>query len=165
MSGPLMEFTSHIEGRNAKVAIYDDRIEWGRERVTLSGRRRDTNMIPVRQIQGVTTHRAGMLYTVVKVATAADTIEFRVSKPQAEEFKATITRLMLGGIRHLAQQLPCRLLRLWPTNWPSWCSCAKLEPSRTRSSLLRRRSCSDHDSGTFLPTAAPMTSRKALRVL
>ena len=92
-----MEFTSHIEGRNAKVAIYEDRIEWGRERVTLTGRRRDTNMIPVRQIQGVTTHRAGMLYTVVKVATAADTIEFRVSKPQAEEFKATITRLMLGG--------------------------------------------------------------------
>jgi hypothetical protein len=29
MTAPLMEFTSHIEGRNAKVAIYDDRIEWG----------------------------------------------------------------------------------------------------------------------------------------
>ena len=97
MSGPLMEFTSHIEGRNAKVAIYDDRIEWGRERITLTGRRRDTNTIPVRQIQGVTTHRAGMLYTVVKVATAADTIEFRVTKAQAGEIKATITRLMLGG--------------------------------------------------------------------
>ena len=54
-------------------------------------------MIPVRQIQGVTTHRAGMLYTVVKVATAADTIEFRVTKAQAGEIKATITRLMLGG--------------------------------------------------------------------
>ena len=54
MSEPLMEFTSHIEGRNAKVAIYDDRIEWGRQRITLSGRRLDTNMVPVRQIQGVT---------------------------------------------------------------------------------------------------------------
>jgi hypothetical protein len=97
MSGPLMEFTSHIEGHNAKVAIYEDRIEWGRQRVTLVGRRLDTNMIPVRQIQGVTTHRAGMLYTVVKVATGADTIEFRVTKAQAGEIKATITRLMLGG--------------------------------------------------------------------
>lgn len=38
-----------------------------------------------------------MLYTVVKVATGADTIEFRVTKPQAEEIKATLTRLMLGG--------------------------------------------------------------------
>jgi hypothetical protein len=97
MSGPLMEFTSHIEGRNAKVAIYEDRIEWGRQRVTMTGKRLDTNMVPIRQIQGVTTHRAGMLYTVVKVATAADTIEFRVTKPQAGEIKDTITRLMLAG--------------------------------------------------------------------
>jgi len=92
-----MEFTSHIEGRNAKVAIYEDRIEWGRQRMSLSGKRLDTNMVPIRQIQGVTTHRAGMLYTVVKVATGADTIEFRVTKPQAGEIKATLTRLMLGG--------------------------------------------------------------------
>lgn len=50
MSGPLMEFTSHIEGRNAKVAVYEDRIEWGRQRITLSGKRLDTNMVPIRQI-------------------------------------------------------------------------------------------------------------------
>ena len=93
MSEPLMEFTSHIEGRNAKVAIYDDRIEWGRQRITLSGRRLDTNMVPVRQIQGVTTHRAGMLYTVVKVATAADTIEFRVPFHRTSEY------LLSGGCR------------------------------------------------------------------
>jgi len=30
MSEPLMGFTSHIEGRNAKVAIYEDHIEWAR---------------------------------------------------------------------------------------------------------------------------------------
>jgi len=96
MSEPLMEFMSHIEGRNAKVAIYDDRIEWGRQRVTMTGTRRDTNMVPVRQIQGVTTHRAGMLYTVVKVATSADVIEMRVARAQADQIKAILTRLMLG---------------------------------------------------------------------
>ena len=69
-------------------------------------------MVPIRQIQGVTTHRAGMLYTVVKVATGADTIEFRVTKPQAEEIKATLTRLMLGASTPLVRRLPCRLLRL-----------------------------------------------------
>jgi hypothetical protein len=79
-----MEFTSHIEGRNAKVAIYEDRIEWGRSgwrpaggataavltggaSLLLPGKRRDTNMIPIRQIQGVTTHRAGLRFAVVKV--------------------------------------------------------------------------------------------------
>jgi hypothetical protein len=96
------------------VAIYEDRIEWGRSSwhapggataavltsgmsLAFSGKRRDTNMIPIRQIQGVTTHRAGLWYTVVKVATAADTVEFHVSKPQAEAAKTLITRLMLGG--------------------------------------------------------------------
>jgi len=93
-----MEFMSHIEGRNAKVAIYDDRIEWGRQRLTMTGTRRDTNMVPVRQIQGVTTHRAGMLYTVVKVATSADVVEMRVSKAQAGQIKAILTRLVLGGV-------------------------------------------------------------------
>ena len=63
----------------------------------MTGVRRDTNMVPVRQIQGVTTHRAGMLYTTVKVATGADVIEMRVTKAQAGEIKATLTRLMLGG--------------------------------------------------------------------
>ena len=114
MSEPLMEFTSHIAGRNAKVAIYDDRIEWGRTSwrppggataavltggltLAIPGGRRETNMIPIRQIQGVTTHRAGMRFTVVKVATSADMVEFHVSRNQAEEIKATITRLMVGG--------------------------------------------------------------------
>lgn len=114
MSELVMEFTSHIEGRNAKVAVYEDRIEWGRTgwrppggataavltggaSLLLPGKRKDTNMIPIRQIQGVTTHRAGLRYTVVKVATGADAMEFHVPKAQAEEVKATITRLMLGG--------------------------------------------------------------------
>src|SRR6266436_9800743 len=102
---PLMEFTSHIEGANAKVAIYPDRIEWERRggvtAAVLTGGlsralpvRRDTNMIPVRQIQGVSTHRAGLSYTAVRVATAGDVTEFRVGKRQAEDVKATLLRLM-----------------------------------------------------------------------
>ena len=102
---PLMEFTSHIEGANAKVAIYPDRIEWERRggvtAAVLTGGlsralpvRRDTNMIPVRQIQGVSTHRAGLSYTAVRVATAGDVTEFRVSKRQAEDVKAILLRLM-----------------------------------------------------------------------
>ncbi len=65
--------------------------------LALSGKRRDSNMIPIRQIQGVTTHRAGLRYTVVKVATGTDAMEFHVPRAQAEEVKTVITRLMLGG--------------------------------------------------------------------
>jgi hypothetical protein len=111
MSEPLMEFTSHIQGRNAKVAIYDDRIEWRQGWRPAGGAtaavltlgaslavpgRRNTNMIPIRQIQGVTTKRSG-LQTAVQVATAADVIEMRVSKAEAEQVKGTLSRLMMGG--------------------------------------------------------------------
>ena len=105
-----MEFTSHIQGRNAKVAIYEDRIEWRQGWRPAGGAtaavltmgaslavpgRRNSNMIPIRQIQGVTTKRSG-LQTSVQVATAADVIEMRVSKAEAEQVKVTLTRLMLG---------------------------------------------------------------------
>jgi hypothetical protein len=65
MAEPLMTFKSHIEGRNADVSIYEDRIEWHRTG-WLPGRK-DTSMLLVRQIQGVTTHKHGLMYTVVKV--------------------------------------------------------------------------------------------------
>lgn len=108
---PLMEFVSHIEGRNAKVAIYSDRIEWGRTGYRPAGgakaavltlgmslavpsRHRDTNMIPVRQIQGVSTHKGGLGFTTVRVATAGDATEFRVTKREAEDVKGLLLRLM-----------------------------------------------------------------------
>lgn len=91
-SSPLSEFQSHIDGRNATVSIYPDRIEWHRK--PLIGRA-ETNMIPVRQIQGVTTQRSGLLYMLVQVRTGADAIGFRVGKGQADAIKATIADLIV----------------------------------------------------------------------
>jgi hypothetical protein len=51
-------------------------------------------MIPMRMIQGVTTHRNGLSWTVVKVATAGDITEFKVNSRQAEDIKATLLHLM-----------------------------------------------------------------------
>jgi hypothetical protein len=108
---PLMQFTSHVAGRNAKVAIYPDRIEWSRTGLKVPGgatgavltggltllatsARKDTNIIPIRQIQGITTHKAGLSYTTVRVATAGDVTEFRVTKRESEQVKATLLQLM-----------------------------------------------------------------------
>lgn len=92
---PLMTFKSHIEGRNADVAIYSDRIEWHRTG-WLPGRK-DTNMILVRQIQGITTRKHGLVYTKVRLTAGAAVTEFRCTKAQAAEVKETITRLLLAG--------------------------------------------------------------------
>lgn len=108
---PLLQFTSHVAGKNAKVSIYPDRIEWSRSGlkvpgggagVLLSGGltllatsgRKDTNMILIRAIQGVTTSKAGIGYTTVRVITGGDATEFRVTKREAEQVKATLLQLM-----------------------------------------------------------------------
>lgn len=116
---PLMQFTSHVAGKNAKVAIYPDRIEWsstgikvpgGAKGAVLTGGltllaasgRKDTNTIPIRQIQGVTTHKAGLGYTTVRVATAGDATEFRVTKREAEQVRATLLELMSQPVQQAA---------------------------------------------------------------
>lgn len=38
MSAPLHEFTSHIQGKNAQVRIYPDRIEWEQKRGVSGGK-------------------------------------------------------------------------------------------------------------------------------
>ena len=95
-----MQFKSHIDGKNADVAIWPDRIEWSKKgelrMYGMLGRKgRDTNMIPIRAIQGVATHKGGIGYTTVEVTTGGDKIGFRVTKDQAEQVKSAILRLMV----------------------------------------------------------------------
>jgi hypothetical protein len=52
-------------------------------------------MIPVRHIQGVTTQRSGLLYTLVRVKAGSDTIGFRVGKNEAAAIRATIADLIV----------------------------------------------------------------------
>lgn len=102
-----MEFTSHIGGKNAAVAIYPDRIEWSREgRLTATrvltgaalighGRKGgSTEMIPIRAITSVTTKKDGLRNHAVSVIAPGNSIDMRVSKDEAEKIKQTILRLM-----------------------------------------------------------------------
>lgn len=112
---PVMQFKSHIEGKNADVTIWPDRIEYQRlgarrglsakalvasagmsALASFSRKSHDTNMIPIRAIQGVTTHKGGIAWTEVELTTGGDKIAFRVTKDQAGQVKSTISRLMLG---------------------------------------------------------------------
>lgn len=121
---PLYQFTSHIAGKNAKVSIYADRVEWDKARGVSGGKitagvltgglsmlatgvkngKAGTEMIPVQSITSITTSRDGMLNSKVSVITAGNTVDFRVSHAEAKIVKDTLTRLMLGS--HPTQAAP-----------------------------------------------------------
>lgn len=109
---PLFEFTSHIDGKNAKVQIWSDRIEWERKGVSAGKvaagiwtlgistaftglRGHDTDMIPVAMITSVTSKKGMGSNTVVSVSTAAGNVDFRVSHKEAATARDTLNRLIL----------------------------------------------------------------------
>lgn len=112
---PVLEFTSHIAGKNAKVRVYRDRIEWGRkDRMNAAGKaglamvtlgtsylatgvtRKDASeMIPIRSISSITTKK-GVLNTLVSIITTGNTIEMNVSHKEAAALKDLVQTLMLN---------------------------------------------------------------------
>ena len=102
----LHEFVSRIEGKNATVQVFPDRIEWHKtghftghlatgmaelEKSNLGskiakasvirpgpGRKKATEMIPVKSLTSVTTEKDGFRYVKVKVIASGNTIDMRV---------------------------------------------------------------------------------------
>ncbi len=122
---PLLTFKSHIEGKNADVAIYVDRIEWDRKgRLTVSrvaatltpgapapktGLRKGggSEMVPVKAISAVTVERDGFRQ-LVKVICSGNTIDFRVGRGEADGIKALLTQLMVGTHTQLSRRAMSR---------------------------------------------------------
>jgi hypothetical protein len=118
---PVLQFRSHIEGKNAVVSVWADRIEWrqnigagvGRAAARwtaaasmgglsllatgVDGRNTTSSVIPIKMIQGVSTARKGVRFTTVVVATAGSSVEFHVVSNDAENIKNTITNVMMNG--------------------------------------------------------------------
>jgi hypothetical protein len=120
---PLLELTSHTDGKNAKVRIYPDRIEWERGKSVSGGKiaagimtgglslaatgvrsrkGAGTEMIPIHQVTSVTSKRDSMLNDAVSVVTAGNTVDFRVSRAEAQQLTALLLSLISGS--HPAQR-------------------------------------------------------------
>ncbi|WP_244857721.1 SHOCT domain-containing protein [Agromyces archimandritae] len=118
---PVLELVSHIEGKNAKVRLWDDRIEWERPRGLSAGKltagvmtggasllvtgvkggkdRYETVLL--KHVTNVSSRKDGLMYYAVEVQTStgavANTITFRVSKDEAAQFRSAV----LDAIRQL----------------------------------------------------------------
>jgi hypothetical protein len=118
-----MQFKSHIEGKNADVAVYVDRIEWAKEgllgkrgklalgaatgglsllKTGIGGKQQSSEVMPVKSMSSVTTEKDGLRFTNVKVICSGNTIDFRVSHDDAKRIKELLTSLIIGN--HPAQQ-------------------------------------------------------------
>lgn len=115
---PLVQFKSHIEGKNADVVIYPDRVEWAREgllgtggklalgamtgglsflKTGVRGSQQGSEVIPVRSMTSVTTQRDGLRFTNVRVICSGNTIDFRLGHDEAKRIKELLASLMLGN--------------------------------------------------------------------
>ena len=92
-------FKSHIDGKNADVTIHADRIEWALEAPKLSvfRKQRGSEMIPMRMVSSVATQKDGLRHTIVRVISAGNTIDFRVSHAEAKQIKDLLTGLLLAA--------------------------------------------------------------------
>lgn len=113
-----MEIVSHIDGKNAKVRLWPDRLEWERPRglsggkltagvltggasllVTgVKGGKDEHDMVFLRSVTNVNSRKDGIMYYAVEVQTASggavNTVSFRVSKTEANEFRSSILAAM-----------------------------------------------------------------------
>jgi len=126
MSQPILEITSHIDGKNAKVRVYPDRVEWERPRgvsvakvtagvmtgglsllATGVGRSKaGVEVIPMRSISSVASRRDTMLNDVVSITTSGNTIDLRCSKKEADQLRSAILACING---HVAANSPHRV--------------------------------------------------------
>jgi hypothetical protein len=120
MEQPLTAFESHVAGRNARVRIYPDRIEWSQPGRTKAANvlliilavytvalsllvpacrprfaERGRQMLAMRSVQSVASQRDG-LHTAVVVSAGANAIGFRVPHSSAASIEQLLRDLVLG---------------------------------------------------------------------
>jgi len=116
---PILEVESHIQGKNAQVRVYRDRVEWERQggvsgaKMTAAvftvgislaatgvrGRKgAATEFIPMKSITSVTTRRDSMVNEIVSIITPGNTIDLRCSKRDAEQLKSVILDGIMGRL-------------------------------------------------------------------
>ncbi len=134
MDAPLLEITSHVDGKNAKVRVYTDRVEWERPKHLSGGKiaagvmtggmsllatgintRKGSGVevIPMRQITSVTQKRDTMLNDVVSVITSGNSIDLRCSRAEAGQLRAAI----LGCINGTTAPAPAPTPSAPPAAW------------------------------------------------
>lgn len=119
---PLLQFDSHVAGKNAQVRVFPDRVEWGKTGWMGTGAKaalgvatggmsllatgvrgqKQEDMILIRSISSVSSKKSGLTKHEVNVATSTGVIGFRCTGKEAEDFKRLLLQLVADGGRPAA---------------------------------------------------------------
>ncbi len=137
MSIPVLEITSHIDGKNAKVRVYVDRVEWERGKHVSGAKvtaavmtgglslaatgvrtRKDAGveMIPMRSISSVVQKHDTVLNDVVSIITSGNSIDMRCSRAEAGQLRQVI---MAGINGQLVEPTPPAPQAAWTPPSPA----------------------------------------------
>ena len=119
-SGPIYSFVSHIEGKNAQVNIFPDRIEWTRSSGVSAGKitagvltggasllvtgvgqgtyrpnlAKGSEIIRLASVTGIGTKRDGLINTIVSVTTPSMVLSMRVHHDQSQQITRVLNELI-----------------------------------------------------------------------
>lgn len=119
-NGPIYSYTSHIEGKNASVDIFADRIEWRRSSGVSVGKvtagvltggasllvtgvgqgtyrpnlAKGAEIIRLSSITGIATKRDGLINTIVSVTTPSMVLNMRVNHDMAPQITRVLNDLI-----------------------------------------------------------------------
>jgi Short C-terminal domain len=111
---PLYEIMASNEGKNARVRLWPDRLEWEKSRgisgakviaglatsglsllaTGIRGNKDAFDMLPLSAITSLSLRKDGMNHQMVVVQTAGGVIEFRVSRANAADFRLAVINQM-----------------------------------------------------------------------
>lgn len=109
MESPLLKFVGHVNGREAEVAVHEDRVEWhaiapeAPEGEQLTGRRaarrarNESGCLVLSSVSSVTVWRATAARAVVGVTATDNAHEFRIAHEHATALADELTRGMLAA--------------------------------------------------------------------
>lgn len=120
---PLYEIMASNEGKNARVCLWSDRLEWEKARgisgakviaglatggvslvaTGIRGGKDAFDMLPLSAITSLSLRKDGMNHQMVVVQTAGGVIEFRVSRANAADFRLAVISQMQASAANPAK--------------------------------------------------------------
>jgi hypothetical protein len=96
-AGPLLSFRGLVDGAVADVTVHPDHLAWEVRPGLFARWVRETRVVPLRIVSSVTTRRANLLWSRVRLTAMGSVIEFQVGHDLAARIRDLVVPLVVAG--------------------------------------------------------------------